>query len=283
MNWGALIVILLITLLVIFLTRLLAGIARAGRRSLAWVALAMLVSGILGGFLVAFIDLQGAPWVEPLALFVLTVVVFALVLDAGIVGGLLISLVYMTLGLMIAAILHYGLGIRDMQSFNALLLGSPAPSVSENAPVPSRPQQESRPLEESSQFLQEPARSPDESAQASDVQSFAPETEGAAENSDSTGDSIPGAVDDEFPAEVITDSVPAVEQPQEPAFRETPFASLSQYARHVVRVTRRDAVTIEGVLETANEARIRVRQRAPTGYAIFQIERDDVWRVEVYR
>jgi len=73
------------------------------------------------------------------------------------------------------------------------------------------------------------------------------------------------------------------QEPLPPEYRDTPIAAIDQYVNHSVRITRRDGVTVQGILNGVSDSGLDIKRRAMSGYAILPVPRGAISKIEVYR
>jgi len=267
MNWIAVVVLLAVFLLVVWLTSLIARVAGAGRSGIGWVFLAIIVSGLASGVMALFIDFSGMQWVGWLISFAVSVLVFALVLDAGLLGGVIISLAFNLINAFIVAAAFF-FGISNIGELTRTIESDPS--------VPGQSQEIVREAEPEAPVA--PVEAPVE-ASAERLEEVA---QPAAEE---TGDRIIGyKVDGPLKDYSFNDEMPAAAgDAEEPAYRVTDLDSAGEYIRYRVRVQRSDDVVFEGVLAGVTETSVDIRHRESGGYAILHLDRAGIRLFEVFR
>lgn len=267
MNWIAIIVLLSVFLLVLWLTSLIARVAGAGRSGIGWVFLAILVSGLASGVMALFVDFSQMQWLGWLISVIISVLVFALVLDAGLLGGLIISLAFNLINAMIVAAAFF-LGITN--------IGQLTSAIESDAPVPGQSLEIVRGTEPG-----EPAEP------AGPVAPETPEETGAevAEpDTEEKSDTIVGyKVDGQLKDYSFDEDMPAAPGDAGTGFRVTDLRDAGEYIRYRVRVQRRDDVVFEGVLAGVSETSLDIRHRESGGYAILHLDRAGIRLFEVWR
>jgi hypothetical protein len=263
MNWIAVVVLLAVFLLVVWLTSLIARVAGAGRSGIGWVFLAIIVSGLASGVMALFIDFSGMQWVGWLISFAVSVLVFALVLDAGLLGGVIISLAFNVINAFIVAAAFF-FGISNIGELTRTIESDPS--------VPGQSQEIVRETEPEEPVV--PAEAPAET-----------EAEVAQPPTEETGDTIIGyKVDGPLKDYSFDDEMPATAgDAEEPAYRVTDLDSAGEYIRYRVRVRRSDDVVFEGVLAGVSETSVDIRHRESGGYAILHLDRAGIRLFEVLR
>lgn len=261
MNWIAVVVLLAVFLLVVWLTSLIARVAGAGRSGIGWVFLAIIVSGLASGVIALFIDFSGMQWLGWLISVIVSVLVFALVLDAGLLGGLIISLAFNLINAMIVAAAFF-FGISN--------IGELTRTIESEAPVPGQSQEivrETEPVE------------PVAPAAPAEIEGEV--TQPAAEEKSDTiiGYKVDGPLDEYS----FDEDVPAASGDSEAFYRVTDLATAGEYIRYRVRVERSDDVVLEGVLAGVTETSLDIRHRESGGYAILHLDRRGIRQFEVWR
>ena len=262
MNWIAVISLLSVLLLVVWLTSLIARVAGAGRSGLGWIFLAIIVSVLASGVMLLFVNFSEFQWLGWLIFTVISVLVFALVLDAGLLGGLIVGLGY-TLMVAIVFIVAIFIGITNIGELTSTI----------------EPREGSVPAD-----LQEPV------PQAEPVEPAAPEAPaGVVEitppDAEETADAIIGYSVDGPLQEYTFDEEPASATPakNEPGYRATDFEKAEEYIGYRVRVVRKDGVELEGVLVGFDDKQLDIRHRESGGYAILPFGKAGIMLFEVYR
>jgi hypothetical protein len=262
MNWIAIIVLLAVFLLVLWLTSLIARVAGAGRSGIGWVFLAIIVSGLASGVMALFVDFSGMQWLGWLTSVIISVLVFALVLDAGLLGGLIISLAFNLINAMIVAAAFF-LGITN--------IGELTSTIESDSPVPGQSREivrETEPAEPVAPAAPAPAATEEEVAlPAAEEQSNA---------------IIGYKVDRPLKGYSFDNNVPAASGDAESAYRVTDLESAADYIRYRVRVERNDDVVFEGVLAGVSETSLDIRHRESGGYAILHLDRGGIRKFEVW-
>jgi hypothetical protein len=261
MNWIAIIVLLAVFLLVLWLTSLIARVAGAGRSGIGWVFLAIIVSGLASGVMALFVDFSGMQWLGWLTSVIISVLVFALVLDAGLLGGLIISLAFNLINAMIVAAAFF-LGITN--------IGELTSTIESDTPVPGQSREIVREAE--------PAEPVAPAAPA------ATEEEVALPAAEEQNNAIIGyKVDGPLKGYSFDNNVPAASGDAESAYRVTDLESAADYIRYRVRVERNDDVVFEGVLAGVSETSLDIRHRESGGYAILHLDRRGIRKFEVWQ
>ena len=256
MNWIAVVVLLAAFLLVLWLTSLIARLAGAGRSGIGWVFLAIIVSGLASGVMALFVDFSGMQWVGWLISVFVSVLVFALVLDAGLLGGLIISLAFNLINAIIVAAAFF-LGITNIGELTSTIESEPS--------VPGQ----------SLEIVRETV--PAEPAATTETEVAQPATEEESETI------IGYKVDGPLKGYTFDDEMPAVSGDAESAYRVTDLERAGEYIRYRVRVERNDDVVLEGVLAGVSETSLDLRHRESGGYAILHLDRASIRLFEVWR
>lgn len=263
MNWIAVIVLLAVFLLVLWLTSLIARVAGAGRSGIGWVFLAVVVSGLASGVIVLFLpDFSGLLWFGWILFLIVSVLVFALVTDAGLLGGMVVGLSY-TLLIGVVFIVANLLEIRSVGDLTRTI-ESDTPVAGQSREIAS----ETEPVEPIA-----PEATVDQTAAVAE-----PEAE-------------------EMPAEIIRNRVeePAREDASEEEQKDAPPAKpdadfrvaapekAEEYIGYRVRISRHDGVVLEGVLTGADQEKLDIRIRESGGYAILHEKMAGIRLLEVWR
>ena len=256
MNWIAVVVLLAAFLLVLWLTSLIARLAGAGRSGIGWVFLAIIVSGLASGVMALFVDFSGMQWVGWLISVFVSVLVFALVLDAGLLGGLIISLAFNLINAIIVAAAFF-LGFTNIGELTSTIESEPS--------VPGQ----------SLEIVRETV--PAEPAAPTVTEVAQPATEEESETI------IGYKVDGPLKGYTFDDEMPAVSGDAESAYRVTDLERAGEYIRYRVRVERNDDVVLEGVLAGVSETSLDLRHRESGGYAILHLDRASIRLFEVWR
>jgi hypothetical protein len=258
MNWIGLLVIVCIFVLIIWLTSLLANAMKAGRSGMGWVFLALLVSGIISGVALGFFDFSDDPLIALLTTTAISVVIFAIVLDAGIVGGFVVSLGYLGIvGAVFATAMFLGISVTGIGALTGMLK-----------------------MDNSETGMEQTIQQPDTGMQ----------TEGAMQTGTPldedperiVGYSVDGPLKD-YSFDTAEPSTPISSESVAPAYYELPFIDAEKYVGYRVRITRRDSVKVTGVLDGASGTSLDVKLRASGGYAILPVKESDIRLLEVYR
>ena len=258
MNWIAVVVLLAAFLLVLWLTSLIARLAGAGRSGIGWVFLAIIVSGLASGVMALFVDFSGMQWVGWLISVFVSVLVFALVLDAGLLGGLIISLAFNLINAIIVAAAFF-LGITNIGELTSTIESEPSvPGQSLEIVRETVPAEPAAPTETEAEVAQ-------------------PATEEESETI------IGYKVDGPLKGYTFDDEMPAVSGDAESAYRVTDLERAGEYIRYRVRVERNDDVVLEGVLAGVSETSLDLRHRESRGYAILHLDRASIRLFEVWR
>lgn len=261
MNWIAIVVLLAAFLLVLWLTSLIARLAGAGRSGIGWVFLAIIVSGLASGVMALFVDFSGIQWLGWLISVIVSVLVFALVLDAGMLGGLIISLAFNLINAIIVAAAFF-LGITN--------IGELTSTIESETPVPGQSREIVRETEPAEPVMPvAPAETQGEDAQ--------PATEKESETI------IGYKVDGPLKGYSFDDDMPAPSGDMESAYRVTDLERAGEYIRYRVRVERNDDVVFEGVLAGVSKTSLDLRHRESGGYAILHLDRATIRLFEVWR
>lgn len=265
MNWIGLLVIVCIFVLIIWLTSLLANAMKAGRSGMGWVLLALLVSGVISGVVLEYFELTDQKLLAlGIAVFI-SVVIFAVVLDAGIVGGFVISLGYnVIVGVVVAAALFLGLGASSMGALTGIL------------------KMDGVNMEYGMETSMVPADSGDAGQQATDA--MPAETVADDDPDRIIGYKVDGPLK-EYSFDTVTSEDTSSAMPAEPAkpdYHETLFADAKEYIGYKARITRRDGVKVIGVLDAASDNALDVKRRSSGGYAILPVREGDISLLEIY-
>lgn len=263
MNWIAVVVLLAVFLLVLWLTSLVARVAGAGRSGIGWVFLAIIVSVLASGVMALFVDFSGMEWLGWLISVIVSVLVFALVLDAGLLGGLIISLAFNLINAIIVAAAFF-LGIATIGDLTGTIESEP--------PVPGQSQEITRETE------------PEPVEPAGPVAPPETEEELAQPATEEKSDEVVGyKVDEPVKGNSFDEDTPAATADTEPAYRVTDLQNAGAYIRYRVRIHRNDDVVFEGVLAGVSERSLEIRHRESGGYAILHLERAGIRLFEVWR
>ena len=262
MNWIAVISLLSVLLLVVWLTSLIARVAGAGRSGLGWIFLAVIVSVLASGVMLLFVNFSEFQWLGWLIFAVISVLVFALVLDAGLLGGLIVGLGY-TLMVAIVFIVAIFIGITNIGELTSTIEpreGSVPADLQELVPHA------------------EPVEPAVPEAPAEVVETTSPDAE-------ETTDAIIGYSVDAPLQEYAFDEEPAstTSTDNEPGYRATGFEKAGEYIGYRVRVVRKDGVELEGVLVGFDDKQLDIRHRESGGYAILPFGKAGIMLFEVYR
>lgn len=272
MNWIAILVIVCAFLLILWLTSMLAKMLRAGRSGMGWVFLAVLVSGIVGGVVLEFSGISPQGWVGLLISIAIAVLVFAVVLDAGVIGGLVVSLGYSMLVAGVLAAAFFIFGLQSIESLGKIFRLDTVKTDEMILDGAMNPPGEDA-VEESGEG-QTPELLPQTGQPA--------QTQADFDDPDKIiGFTVNGPLkeysfDDEPAQEAVT-------EPVSPAYRETSFSDMKQYINHRVRILRKDGVTVEGGLLSVGSDSLELKRRASTGYAILPVPGAAIRTIEVYR
>jgi hypothetical protein len=262
MNWIAVISLLSVFLLVVWLTSLIARVAGAGRSGLGWVFLAVVVSVLAFGVMYLFVNISDFQWLGWLIFAVISVLVFALVLDAGLLGGLIVGLGY-TLMVAIAFIVAIFIGITNVGELTSTI----------------EPREDAAPSDLQELVPQaEPVETAPAEAPTKVVETTPPEAEEPPD--EIIGYSVDGPLQ-EYSFDEAPNSAPPMDSDYD--YRTTETEKAGDYIGYRVRVVRKDGVELEGVLVGLDDKQLDLRHRESGGYAILPVGRAGITLFEVYR